>query len=161
MTKEAIITLISTTLGTVVGWLLNCFFVNAGKVVVESNNFRIVPREFTNSWKGKINISFDLLVINEKQTTCGINNYQVYLKNKNGERKYFTDLTEQVAVCYDNVDLLNIPGRTARSKKIEKELKLWWKQDLKDSVICLDYKINGKKKQYSCIVGEIKSGSHV
>ena len=101
MTKEAIITLISTTLGTVVGWLLNCFSANAGKVVVESNNFCIAPREFTNSWKGKINISFDLLVINEKQTTCGINNYQVYLKNKNGERQYFTDLTEQVAVCYD------------------------------------------------------------
>lgn len=170
MPKEVIISLISTVLGTVVGWILNCFSLNTGRIVVEINDFHAAPQEFAYTYSNgrctgmrekKIIASFELLVTNKKQTTCGINNYQVYLKNKNGERQYFTDLTEQVAVCYDNVDLLNIPGRTARSKKIEKELKLWWKQDLKDSVICLDYKINGKKKQYSCIVGEIKSGSHV
>lgn len=79
-----------------------------------------------------------------------------YLENKNGEKQYFTDLTEQMAVFYDGTDLLNIPGRTTKSKKIEKELMLWRKQSLKGSVICLEYRINGKKKIHRCMLGEMK-----
>lgn len=104
----------------------------------------------------RIIASFELLVTNKKQTTCGVNNCKVYLENKNGEKQYFTDLTEQMAVYYDGTDLLNIPGRTTKSKKKEKELMLWRKQSLKGSVICLEYRINGKKKIHRCILGEMK-----
>ena len=93
MPKEVIISLISTVLGTVVGWILNCFSLNAGRIVVEINDFHAAPQEFaytysngrcTGTREKRIIASFELLVTNKKQTTCGINNYQVYLKNKNG-----------------------------------------------------------------------------
>ena len=140
MPKEVIISLISTVLGTVVGWILNCFSLNTGRIVVEINDFHAAPQEFAYTYSNgqfteirekRIIASFELLVTNKKQTTCGVNNCKVYLENKNGEKQYFTDLTEQVAVYYDGTDLLNIPGRTTKSKKIEKELMLWRKQSLK------------------------------
>lgn len=165
MPKEVIISLISTVLGTVVGWILNCFSLNTGRIVIEINDFHAVPQEFVHTYSNgqyteirekRIIASFELLVTNKKQTTCGVNNCKVYLENKNGEKQYFTDLTEQMAVCYDGTDLLNIPGRTTKSKKIEKELMLWRKQSLKGSVICLEYRINGKKKIHRCMLGEMK-----
>lgn len=169
MIKEVIIAIFSTILGTAVGCFLNSFTLSKGKIIVESENFRIITRcidsyrtdgEGVQHYGGniinKVIISFDLLVINKKQTTCGIHSCKVYLKDKNGKKWYLTDLTEQVTVCCDNVDLLNIPGRTTRNKKIEKECNFLWERDLKGSVICLEYKINGKKKQYSHKVGEVQ-----
>lgn len=165
MPKEVIISLISTVLGTVVGWILNCFSLNTGRIVVEINDFHAAPQEFAYTYSNgqfteirrkKIIASFELLVTNKKQTTCGVNNCKVYLENKNGEKQYFTDLTEQMAVCYDGTDLLNIPGGKTKSKKIEKELILGRKQSLKGSVICLEYRINGKKKIHRCMLGEMK-----
>lgn len=126
MPKEVIISLISTVLGTVVGWILNCFSLNAGRIVVEINDFHAAPQEFaytysngrcTGTREKRIIASFELLVTNKKQTTCGVNNCKVYLENKNGEKQYFTDLTEQMAVCYDGTDLLNIPGGKNKKQK--------------------------------------------
>ena len=94
MRKEVIISLISTALGTVVGWILNCFSINAGRIVVEINDFHAAPQELAYTYSNgrctgmrekKIIASFELLVTNKKQTTCGVNNCKVYLENKNGE----------------------------------------------------------------------------
>ena len=53
MPKEVIISLISTVLGTVVGWILNCFSLNTGRIVVEINDFHAAPQEFVHTYSNK------------------------------------------------------------------------------------------------------------
>lgn len=50
MPKEVIISLISTVLGTVVGWILNCFSLNTGRIVIEINDFHAAPQEFVHTY---------------------------------------------------------------------------------------------------------------
>ena len=169
MIKDVIIAIVSTISGTIVGCFLNSFMIGKGKVVVESTNFRMIPtyvdtyrsvdngaQHYDGSIINKIIVSFDLLVTNKKQITCGIHNCEVYLKNKDGEKWYFIDLTEQVAAYCDNVDLLNIPGGATRNKRIEKELIGLRKKNLKGSMVVFEYKVNGKRKKYSFVVSKIK-----
>lgn len=176
ITSDAIVGIISTLLGTTLGWGLGFITNSIGRVkvdfedistfvtekkdyAIDNNHNTMLPNyKFTGMVPDFITIKFTAVVLNNKNQFSGINNCKVYLKYSDRDpidvTNGFMIVDKDMVNEFDS--LLNIDAKTAKKARFHQsylfvgDMKTWGKE----YSIYLEYKINGSKKKRSMTVFE-------
>lgn len=178
ITSDAVVGIISTLLGTTLGWGLGFITNSMGRVkvdfedissfvttkkdyVIDKNyNSKLPSYKFIGSVPDYITIKFNVVVLNNKNQFSGINNCKVYLKYIDRDP---IDVTHGFMIDdKDSVNeldsLLNIDAKITKKARFHQsylfvgDMKTWGKEYF----IYFEYKINGNKKKRSITVFESK-----
>lgn len=166
--RDVAIAIVSSLLGTVVGWLLNTINNHFGKIkisfenVIDSFTYDEILQTADKSSKiptvrvvGKqpnsITCEFEIIVFNNKYITSGINNCKVYLEYGDGIKVKFGQLFHADSDVNEFEKLLNIESKTAKKVRYNESLTfLGTSENLKKLrngyKIYLEYYINGRTK---------------
>ena len=144
---EALIGVIGTLLGTILGWILNILSENKGKIIISVDHISVEVQKEERIDKN-ICLDLNLSILNNKRVRSGINNCDIIIETYNGQRisflrkifRYKNDVNELEKA-------LNIESNTLQKVHINQTLSLIWNRlDVeKEYKIFLKYTINGKR----------------
>lgn len=164
ISSDTIVGICSTILGTILGWLLNSFSNNIGKIdicipdlnsqvnyrkvftdVDEANN--MIHQHYMGSEPESIRISFTAFVTNKKAISSGMNSCKVYIECKN-KRYDIIDMLNEGDSLNEFENLLNIEGKTTKKVLFKQTTLFWGEKDIEEKGydIYLEYKVNGSSR---------------
>lgn len=161
MLSDLIIALCSTMIGTILGWGLSVLSSNSGEIqiyVLKSlSGFQYDYVYGKKKKKGKwepisFSVVLELLVVNNKISTSGINGCRIFIGLENS-KKYYMDSYLPIQEDDNLNHLLNIPAKTSKKARYAKQIdmfsldeKVVEEMEKKGYDICLEYRVNGKKR---------------
>ena len=165
MSIEAIVGVVATLLGQILGWGLGLITNKIGKLhvsveyayydikyqeeyaTVESTMPNVNELKYIGNKKDYMIIEFVVVVFNNKFNTLGINNCKVYIEYDNRERHEVFSLIADGSEVNELENLLNIDAKTTKKAKYrQRHLFINPDKERDKFKIFLEYKINGKKK---------------
>ena len=176
ISSDVIISVCSTMLGTVLGWLLNSLSNSIGKIKIctceadaeikkrpvyktGSIENNVVHQQYIGQEPESIIVDFSLLVTNKKAISCGINGCRVYIKGKNKKEYIFNEIFKNENSINEFDTLLNIEGKMTKKVRFRQENILWTEKDIDKYgyEIWLEYRINGKTRLKKYIIKKVES----
>lgn len=167
---------LSSLAGTILGWFLGIAGNTIGPIKIEFSNItsRItggckfednphlmnseIPRVmgFYNDY---MDLSFEIVVYNGKNITCGINSCKLFYKFNNETHNLISFFTDENNIKKEFEKLLNIESKTTKKIKIHYDNLSLNREITGEYRVFLEYKVNGEKrvrKSKSILVREIK-----
>lgn len=164
MSEDAVIGIIGTLLGTIIGWGLNLLSNSSGKLDIsivrcachfyDIKKNKIIPF-YENPYSGFIDMQ--IRVTNFKNHMIGLNNYQIQVEYEEKREKIIDIFQDEDGKIGDNLEeLTNLPAYYSKTIYFAHNwIFIPESEKLKNGFrIVMTYHINGKKKEYNKILYE-------
>lgn len=144
---EALIGVIGTLVGTILGWILNILSENKGKIIINVDQISVEVQKGEMIEKN-ICLDLSLSILNNKKVRSGINNCDIIIETYTGKQVSFL---RKILRYKDDVNelekALNIESNALQKVYVHQTLSLLFSQiDIqREHKIYLEYTVNGKR----------------